>query len=372
MKGPRYAFALFLALVAGAAQAHRASDGFLTLRIEDARIRGQYELALRDVAALAPVDADGDRSLTWGELRRGQAAVAGALGATLQIEGDGGVCALAVGEMLIHDRSDGRYAWLDLDATCPRPIAQLRIRYRVLFDLDPSHRGLMALQAGGLTHTAVFEPSRDTVSIRLTEATPLRQFVDYFREGAHHIWIGADHILFLLALLLPCVLHRSAGAWLPVPRLRQAGWEVFRVVSAFTIAHSVTLSLSALDVVRLPGGPTETVIALSVLLAALNNLRPVVVGARWQVALGFGLIHGFGFASVLGDMGLPDGARALALLAFNLGIEAGQLAIVAAAVPAAFALRGLRVYVPLMRVGSLGIVACALAWIAHRSGVLVA
>ena len=150
---------------------------------------------------------------------------------------------------------------------------------------------------------------------------------------------GADrHLPFLLSLLLPAVLVRTARGWLPVSRPRPAVISILKVVTAFTLAHSITLSLAALDVVRLPSRLTESVIAASIVLAALNNIFPVVTESRARIAFTFGLLHGFGFASVLADMGLPQGSRLLSLVAFNLGIEVGQLAVVLAVMPVVYGL----------------------------------
>jgi hypothetical protein len=113
------------------------------------------------------------------------------------------------------------------------------------------------------------------------------------------------------------------------------------VVIAFTLAHSITLTLAASNVVRLPSRLTESVIAASIIVAALNNIFPIVTDSRARTALAFGLLHGFGFASVLADMGLPSGSRLLSLLAFNLGIETGQLAVVFTVMPIAYAVRAL-------------------------------
>jgi hypothetical protein len=142
---------------------------------------------------------------------------------------------------------------------------------------------------------------------------------------------------------------------------------VLRIVTAFTLAHSITLSLATLGFVSLPSRWVESAIAASVVLAALNNVWPVFHGRRWMVAFGFGLIHGFGFASVLIDLGLPQGALALALLGFNLGVECGQMAIVAAFLPLAFVLRHSAFYRRLvLRLGSLLITALASTWLAER------
>ena len=161
---------------------------------------------------------------------------------------------------------------------------------------------------------------------------------------------------------------RELGLGEAAPRNLDALWDVLRVVTAFTLAHSITLSAAALGWLALPSRLVESAIALSVVLAALNNLRPVVEGRRWVVAFGFGLIHGFGFASVLADLGLPSGSLLLALLGFNLGVELGQLAIVAVFLPVAFALRGTRFYRSVvMAGGSVLIAVLAALWFAERA-----
>ena len=143
---------------------------------------------------------------------------------------------------------------------------------------------------------------------------------------------------------------------------------MFKIVTAFTVAHSITLSLATLGVVTLPTRLVESAIALSVVAAALNNLDPVVGGRRWVVAFLFGLVHGFGFASVLSDLGLPQGALLLALVGFNLGVEVGQLAIVAAFLPVAFLLRDTAFYRRGVLVGgSALIVLIAAVWLVERS-----
>ena len=172
-------------------------------------------------------------------------------------------------------------------------------------------------------------------------------------EGAFHIWIGYDHILFLLSLLLPAVLIFSRVNLMngkrvtdiqPAPSFLAALKEVLKVVTAFTLAHSITLSLAALGVVSLPSRWVESAIAASIIVAAVQNIRGVVDSKRWVMAFGFGLIHGFGFASVLADLGLPQNALITALVGFNVGIEGGQLAIVAVFLPLAFWLRKTKFY----------------------------
>ncbi len=206
--------------------------------------------------------------------------------------------------------------------------------------------------------------------LRLDLAHPSRwsAFVEYFRVGVWHIWSGIDHLLFLLSLLLPAVLIRREQRWQAVPQAVPALVSILKVVTAFTLAHSITLSLAAFDVIRLPSRLTESVIAGSIIIGALNNVFPLVTESRWRIALAFGLLHGFGFAAVLSEMGLPRGARLLSLVAFNLGVEAGQLAVVLAIMPIAYGLRASRFYQrAIMPWGSTAIAGLALVWFVQRA-----
>jgi hypothetical protein len=358
-----------LFLAAGSAHAHKPSDSYLAVRVEGAEVRGQWDIALRDLEFALGLDADGNGEITWGELRAKRSEIEAYAFSRLKINSDGKNCATSNTEFLVDGHSDGTYAVLRFDADCgARAPASVEVAYSLFFDLDPTHRGLLRFERGGAAHTAVLSPERPRISLRAGESSRLAQFFDYLREGVWHIWIGFDHILFLVSLLLPSVLILKSNAWNPAERFRDTFWDVFKVVTAFTIAHSVTLSLAALSVISLPSRLVESVIALSVVLAALNNLKPVVAERRWAVAFAFGLVHGFGFASVLADLGLPQGALLLALVGFNLGVEAGQLAIVAAFLPLAYALRRGWFYRRLVFAGgSAAIALVAAVWLAERA-----
>ena len=197
---------------------------------------------------------------------------------------------------------------------------------------------------------------------------PLAQFAAYVHEGIWHIWLGFDHILFLLSLLLPAVLVRRDGKWQSAPDFRAAFWDVAKIVTAFTLAHSITLTLAALGIVSLPSRLVESAIALSVVLAALNNVFPVVARGRWIAAFAFGLLHGFGFAGALADLGLPAGSLALSLAGFNIGVELGQLAIVSVFLPVAFALRATWTYRRVVLAGGSAVIAAiAGVWLVERA-----
>ncbi len=360
-----------LAMCAAPAIAHKASDSYLVLNVKGQELSGQWDIALRDIDFAIGLDANSDGEITWGEVQtRHDDIAAWALGRlTLQRGGD---CSIKVAEHLVDTHTDGAYAVLRLTGTCPSSAQSLGINYRLLFDIDALHRGLLRLDLDSGAHTAVLAPDTGVLTIKAGETSRLAQFGQYLVEGVWHIWIGFDHILFLLALLLPAVLVASVlinnnRIWTGVPIFRIALTEVLWVVTAFTIAHSITLTLAALQIISLPSRWVESAIAASVVLAAVNNLYPVVERKRWLVAFTFGLIHGFGFASVLTELGLPKDALVLSLLGFNLGVEIGQLAIVAVFLPVAYMLRNTVFYRKGVFVGgSILTMLIALVWLAER------
>ena len=194
----------------------------------------------------------------------------------------------------------------------------LRYRSTVLTDVSPDARQVVLIGAGPDAAQDLLDASRtETV---LTEAPPpsLLQVIErYVEAGIEHIFLGYDHIAFLAAIVL----------W--ARRL----WPVVKVVTAFTIAHSITLSLAALDIVRIPSSITEPAIAASIIYVGAENFLSRDIDKRWRDTFCFGLIHGFGFASALQEFGLPRSALVPALASFNLGVEIGQIAIVSLVVP---------------------------------------
>jgi hypothetical protein len=346
-----------LGLLGGVAHAHKPSDSYLSIRAEGNALRGQWDIALRDLEFAIGLDADGDGAITWGELRRKQAEVAAYAFARLKIRD----CTLKPGALLVDEHTDGAYAVLQFAGACGAALPQrLEIEYSLFADLDPTHRGLLRAKLGERTVTGVLGPDQPKLSLDAEGRARLAQFLDYGREGVWHIWIGFDHVLFLLSLLFPAVLL--------APRFAPAFWDVLKVVTAFTVAHSITLALAALSFIALPSRLVESAIAVSVILAALNNVWPVVQRGRWLVAFGFGLIHGFGFAGVLTELGLPQDTLLLALVGFNLGVELGQLAIVAVFLPLAFLSRDTWAYRRVVAFGGSAVIALiAGGWLVERA-----
>ena len=271
----------------------------------------------------------------------------------------------------VDNHTDGAYTVINFKIDCPienNIPTEFDLEYSLFFDLDESHRGLLNIEHKGKTLTEIFSPEKKNIHINLNSLNSWHQFIDFIKEGIWHIWIGIDHILFLLALLLPAVLKRENNEWLPVINFRKAFWNVFKVVTAFTLAHSVTLSLAVLGIIQLPSRLIESTIAFSVIVAALNNIFPIVKEGRWIAAYLFGLIHGFGFASVLMDLNLSKNSLLVSLFSFNLGVEIGQLAIVLLFLPVAFNLKNSWAYQkPVFVGGSCIISLIALIWFIERA-----
>lgn len=365
---------LLALLWATLAHAHKPSDSYLSLKAAPggAQIVGQWDIALRDFEYAVGLDVDGDAAITWGELRSRQAIVVQYALSHLSIQRVDGKtreeCLISYDDLLTDQHVDGGYAVLRFHAGCAAPIRQLAVQYSLLFELDPNHRGLLELRSGAASQAAVFSQATPQLVLDVGASQPLQQVRAFIAEGIWHILHGYDHVLFLLTLLLPAVVLFRDGAWEPRRSLRDALLDVAKVVTAFTLAHSLTLSAAVLGWVDVPSRLVESAIACTVALGALNNLYPLVTERRWLVAFAFGLIHGFGFASVLSDLGLEPATLGFALFGFNVGVEIGQLAIVLALVPLAFLVRATRAYRRVfMPGGAVAIAAVAGYWFVTRA-----
>lgn len=232
------------------AMAHKASDSYLSL--DPARLQGRWDIALRDLDYALGLDANGDGALTWGELRNMSDAVFAYAMQRLSVASAGRDCALQPGQLQVASHSDGNYAVLNFALSCPDLAGTWALDYRLFFDLDAQHRGLFSW-AGSAGRPAIFGPDsqRQTFDVA-TEHSLWQVLASFAGEGAHHILIGYDHLLFLFSLLLPAGLAWDRTGWRAVGSWRAAALEVAAVVTAFTLAHSLTLSLTALHVIALP------------------------------------------------------------------------------------------------------------------------
>jgi hypothetical protein len=345
-----------------AASAHTLSSGYVELAADGRNISGRVTLAARDVHDAIGLDSNGDGRLHWHEIAAARDQVRAYVQSRVSLISSGGACVTVFGALSAMDRPDGVHVAIDLTARCPSDAEPLTIDYRAIHDLDAQHRGLLRLAGiGGTAAALAIGPGRVVL-----DSGDGAQVANFVREGIWHIWIGIDHLAFLIALLLPAVYRRGVnGQWSPTESYRATLTDVITIVTAFSLAHSVTLIASALGWVQLPPRLVETAIAVSVALAAANNVIRVV-DARWTVAFALGLVHGFGFSNVLDDLGLSGAGMVGALLGFNVGVEIGQATIVVILLPIAYAVRRTAAYRIALVAGSVVMVAIAAHWSIER------
>jgi hypothetical protein len=356
---------------AGAAQAHKASDAYLNWQVDGSRIQQRIDIALRDLDRDLALDADDDGLLNWGEVRRRWPDIERLAVQGVVVTADGRPCmAQAPAVPQLDEHSDGRYAVLQRTLHCASAVRVLEVDYRLFERSDATHRGIARIP-GAARGGAVLIPAAGVQRFLVNDAgraPDLRSFAGFVAEGMRHIAGGLDHVLFLVTLLMVAVWRRTGAGWVPRRSAASAWAETLRLVTAFTVAHSLTLGLAAAGLLAPPARWVESLIAASVLVAALDNLWPIVRGPRWIMVSVFGLVHGLGFAGPLQDLGLRRGELMLPLLGFNLGVELGQLALVAVLLPLAISLRGMRWYrLAVVGGGSMAIAGLALVWTLQRS-----
>ena len=357
----RVCAALLLMLVAALSHAHSSSTAYLTIDREDGgAFAVSYRLALRDADALLDLDANQDGQLTWGEVEDRGADLVALADSAIRLETGEVSCALRfAGPEYAHDRDAG-FVVFAAHTTCGDGRFPLVIRYHLFAGIDASHRAL--LFTGG-------SPPRPLAPESITEISAGAEGVRaLIGQGVTHILGGADHLLFLLTLILPAVLTQKNGTWQPRTELWPALRQVIWIATAFTIAHSLTLGLASFRVVRIPSSVIEPLVALTVLLAALNNVWPLVRHRLAALAFAFGTVHGFAFAEVLAPVSLSPRETAIALVAFNGGVELGQLIILAIGFALLAAMRDWRGYSRwVLGGGSIAVAIVAVGWILQRT-----
>lgn len=334
-------------------------------------IQLQWDIALRDLEHVLGLDTNIDHQITWREVQEKQTEIIAYAYSNLDVQRNDKSCHLSkIKDMQINRHSDGNYVTLHIQPQCEASKGTFTISYSLLFLEDPNHRGIILDQRYQQDETTSnsFIASPENRRINLDQNKSLLQnLITFVQQGIWHIWIGLDHILFIITLMLPAVLLYKNKQWTEVTDFKPALISLFKVVTAFTVAHSITLSLATLEVVTLPSRWVESAIALSVVLVAINNLKPVFTHARWSIAFLFGLVHGFGFASVLSDLSLNDDLLILSLLGFNLGVEIGQSLILLLLFPAAYLLRKTVFYKTfILKGGSITISVLASFWLIQR------
>jgi hypothetical protein len=350
-----------------AARAHGVGMSQLQLHVDGSQIAGEWDLDLHDARLALGLDPQLSGEAGWADLRAHESQYRALLSSRLALTADGHPCAVVIIPAPVEWQARLSTVRVHLAASCPAPPARLGLHCDLLFDRQPTHRAYFSVEDARVTSVGAMRADQRSVTVDVHQFHLGEVLLEFVHDGVWHIWTGPDHILFLLALLLPAALVRSGESWLPRIGLWPTGREVMKVVTAFTLAHSLTLALACFGVVTVPSNWVETGIAISVFAAAWNNLRPFLPGRAWAMAMSFGLVHGLGFAGALNNLALPRHARGIALTSFNVGVEVGQLVIVAVALPLLYAGSRRNWYPRLvMGLGSLAIAWLAVVWSLQR------
>lgn len=355
--------------------AHNAGNSYLYLQIYPESISGRFEIALSDLNPALGLSGT-ELEITAANLDQRIGFLQEYYLEHVSISGGGNPLSI---DFKGHDLLDaeGGYVLMPFDlAGFDLAPESLTFDYSVLFDEDPAHRGFLLVEHNWATGTfanenqvsLVFGPGSRTQVFDLTSSGRLRGFLALVHHGAEHMVLGLDHVFFLLALLLTVAMSRDTGAWQPLEHLRPALLNVLTIVTAFAAAHAVALTLATLGLLRLPESLVETMIAMSTTLAALNILVPLFRKRVWLIVFGLSLFHGMGFAGGLMSLGVLDDHLGLSVIGFNLGIEIGQIGIVAFLFPVLYAIRRLELYRKvILKVAAVGLILVSFVWVIERA-----
>lgn len=324
----------------------------------------QWDIELEELRWNVLLDRDGDGLITAGEIDESRADLGAALPRQIAVKRGGTPCTVEYLNATRSTRDEHDMVSSSLVARCAGS-GRLTIG-GPLYLLGPTQSVLLEVRRGD-------EAARSVLNVAVPQwqerevASAWAEFGRFLVEGIWHVAIGYDHIAFILLLLLPSVLRPLGRHWHGAESLPQVARDLFTIVTAFTLAHSATLALAATDTVSLPTKPIEIAIALSIIAAAALNLMPHLARFRLPLAFGFGLVHGFGFANVLGELDTHGAGLAPLLAGFNIGVELAQLAIVALVLPLIFFARGKRWYAGgVLPLGSCALGAAGLVWLVQR------
>ena len=366
-----------LAVAPHPAAAHTTEDPYLYLFVSETTVDGRVELSIADLeAVLGRSLGDSDQAIK-AELERASPEISAYTSQHVMIGGQDRPWDISYGDVeLFRERNDLAFAVVPFVVDVPEaelPI-ELDVRFDPFFD-DIGGRDGLLLVTGGWTAGAydrdaesliTFTTDSRSQTVGLGDRTQWQNFSSSITLGIDHIRTGPDHILFVLALLVPSVLIFADG-WKPTSSFAGALWRVLKIATFFTLAHSITFTLAGMGWLPLPPAKVvESVIALSIAAAALHNLRPVFPNREWALSFAFGLFHGMGFASLVAGLDVSRTIQLVSLLGRNVGIEIGQVVVILVAFPALFVLRRTSLYPPLLTIGSMVLALLSLAWMIER------
>ena len=373
-----FAIATLIGLIPSPAHAHETTQPYLYVFATESTVDGRIELAVDDVAAVLGLDVDGDDTEIEATLRDRADLVRAYADSHVTIGSEGREWEIDFGRVDLFREGPGALAFAVVQYRAVVPAAEvtrvLDITFDPFFDEIDGRDGLLLLTGGW--EDGVYDREKESLvtftSSDRTQSVDLggRGEWDNFRSGVtlgvDHIKTGPDHILFVLALLLPSVLV-FRETWRPTRGFGSALWRVLKIATFFTIAHSITFTLAGMEWLPLPPSKlVEAIIAASIAAAALHNLRPVFPNREWVLAFAFGLFHGMGFASLVSALDVSRTSQLVSLLGRNVGIEIGQVAVILLLFPALYLFRRTPVYAPFLQVSSIVLSVVALGWMAER------
>ncbi|MEM7518057.1 MAG: HupE/UreJ family protein [Planctomycetota bacterium] len=358
---------------------HAVGEDYLFINFRENVIEGHFEIHADDLAEKLGIEIDRDNEgeeAAKEDVIEQAAAVQAYITANYKMQPEGGQpYTFNFTHQDLIALPQGSFAQYHFEVPIEALPDRIEFEHSMFYDGDNLHRGLLLVEYNHKTNetfpdeytSLVFSPNNREQTLDLNDIPTIMKPWDMVPQGVLHIWIGIDHILFLLALMLPIVLT-SDKERKPVESFKAAFFNLLKIVTVFTIAHSVTLILAGLDFVAVPSRIVESIIALSIMLVALNNIfGKVRDGALW-VILGLGLFHGLGFASVMGVLPFRMVDILKIVIGFNIGVELGQLAIVAVLFPILFLLRKASWYKPvILKGGSVVLMLIAGWWFIERA-----
>ena len=374
MKYIKIIFVLISMFFGGGAWAHSNGENYSFINIQEKTIDGHFELNLINLRNDLHIAIDADNTLE--SLKQSAALVQSHILENYAIYGYGEKLDIQFTTVELFGKSERGYAKYFFVVDVGLMPDELVFENSLFFDNNLFHRGLLLVDFNYKTQkkyksestALIFSPDNFRQTLDLNDIPQLLKRKEFIWQGMVHILIGYDHILFLVVLLLTAVLSREGGQWKVVDSFRTVLLNFVKVVTLFTVAHSITLTLAALGIVKVHSQLVESMIALSIVLVALNNIIPVFNDRKWMIILVFGLFHGLGFATVMAQLPFRMGDLIYVMLFFNIGVELGQLAIVAVLLPFLFYLsRYEKVYVTwVLTFASVAIGLMAFFWLVQR------
>ncbi|WP_412971904.1 HupE/UreJ family protein [Glaciecola sp. MF2-115] len=331
----------FLLLFSSSLNAHELSTTYVSIGVDqEHKLDGEVKLDILDLKEVLNLDLDLDGQLTWGEIESSTNRVQAYVSSGMSLIMGDSPCALNFDANIALQELNGvSYLVLPFTSQCD-DLSTLRISYSLLFEAAANHKAIFRVQLEQEEHVFIMDDknTQHSINLDLNESSIFFTFMTFIYQGIFHILIGLDHILFLFTLLLTVCLYREKGEWKGIESSRTIIKKTLWIVTSFTLAHSITLSGTALGLIPTMGSWIEVVIAASILFNVVNNIFPFIHKLS-LITFVFGLIHGMGFAGALSELGLSDQHQLLSVVAFNLGVELGQIAILLLLLPILLKLR---------------------------------